>query len=143
LLFRRHPVILKYIERHSNHIGNADMARTQDLSKLNEEAINRLPLPEKGNRISYFPGAVLQGNRVPRGFGVRVTAGGAKSFIINYRIKGDEYRYTIGPYPDWSALRAVREPVAFVSGSTAAKIHLRIENASQRPNPFTGCSTSL
>jgi integrase len=103
------PSYLKYIGRHSNHIGSADMARTQQLSRLNEEAINRLPLPEKGNRISYFPGAVLQGNRVPRGFGVRVTAGGAKSFIINYRIKGDEYRYTIGSYPDWSALRAVRE----------------------------------
>ena len=40
---------------------------------------------------------------------MRVTAGGAKSFIINYRIKRDEYRYTIGSYPDWSALRAVRE----------------------------------
>jgi integrase len=38
-----------------------------------------------------------------------VTASGAKSFIINYRIKRDEYRYTIGSYPDWSALRAVRE----------------------------------
>jgi integrase len=85
------------------------MARTQHLIKLNEEAIKRLPLPEKGNRINYFPGAVLQGTQVPRGFGVRVTASGTKSFIINYRIKRDEYRYTIGSYPDWSALRAVRE----------------------------------
>ena len=85
------------------------MTRTQHLSKLNEEAIKRLPLPETGNRITYFPGAVLQGTQVPRGFGVRVTASGAKSFIINYRIKRDEYRYTIGSYPDWSALRAVRE----------------------------------
>jgi hypothetical protein len=85
------------------------MARTQDPVKLNEETIKRLPIPEKGNRITYFPAAVLQGAPVPRGFGVRVTANGAKSFIINYRVKREEYRYTIGPYPDWSALRAVRE----------------------------------
>ena len=84
------------------------MTRTQHL-KLNEETVKRLAIPEKGNRVTYFPGAVLQGTQVPRGFGVRVTAGGAKSFIINYRIKGDEYRCTIGSYPDWSALRAVRE----------------------------------
>src|SRR5205823_12063832 len=77
--------------------------------KLNEEIIKRLPIPEKGNRITYFPAAVLQGTQVPRGFGVRVTASGAKSFIMNYRIKREEYRYTIGPYPDWSALQAVRE----------------------------------
>ena len=99
----------EYIDRQSNHIGSADMARTQQLVKLNEETIKRLPVPEKGNRITYFPAAVLQGTRVPRGFGVRVTASGAKSFIMNYRIKRQEYRYTIGPYPDWSALLAVRE----------------------------------
>lgn len=99
----------EYIDRQSNHIGSADMARTQNPVRLNEETIKRLPIPEKGNRITYFPAAVLQGSQVPRGFGVRVTASGAKSFIINYRIKRDEYRYTIGSYPDWSALRAVRE----------------------------------
>jgi integrase len=77
--------------------------------KLNEEAIKGLPIPDAGNRITYFTGAVLQGAKVPRGFGVRVTASGAKSFIINYRIRAREYRYTIGAYPDWSALRAVHE----------------------------------
>src|SRR5271170_2196705 len=77
--------------------------------RLNEETIKQLPIPETGNRITYFAGAVLQGAQAPRGFGVRVTASGAKSFIINYRIKGRECRYTIGQHPDWSALRAVRE----------------------------------
>src|SRR5437868_176988 len=78
-------------------------------SKLNERLVNRLPVPQRGNKIFYFAGAVLQGARAPRGFGVRVTAGGTKSFVMNFRIKGREYRYTIGGFPDWSALRAVRE----------------------------------
>jgi integrase len=76
--------------------------------QLNEEIIKRLPAPEAGNRVVYFAGARLQGSQAPRGFGVRVTASGTKSFIINYRIRHREYRYTIGTYPDWSVLKAVR-----------------------------------
>jgi integrase len=99
---------LTYVGRHSHRISSADIVRTQAV-RLNEDTIKQLPVPEKGNRITYFAGAVLQGTPAPRGFGVRVTAAGAKSFIINYRLKGREYRYTIGAYPDWSAVRAVRE----------------------------------
>ena len=77
--------------------------------KLSEEAIKRLPIPSKGNRVTYFAGATIQGARAPRGFGVRVTAAGARSFILNYRLRGREYRYTIGGWPDWSALKAVRD----------------------------------
>jgi integrase len=56
-----------------------------------------------------FAGARIQGAQAPRGFGVRVTAAGAKSFVLNYRFGAKERRYTIGSWPDWSALRAVRE----------------------------------
>ena len=75
---------------------------------LNEEVVKALPVPEAGNRVTYFAGAALQGVKAPKGFGVRVTSGGARSFIINYRIKGREYRYTIGGFPDWSAVKAVK-----------------------------------
>jgi integrase len=75
---------------------------------LNEEAVKRLPVPAKGNRVTYFAGAVIQGAKAPRGFGVRVTAAGARAFVLNYRLRGREHRFTIGAWPDWSALRAVR-----------------------------------
>src|SRR3974390_1252959 len=79
------------------------------LAKLSEETIKRLPIPAAGNAITYFAGATIQGAKAPRGFGVRVTASGARAFILNYRLRGREHRYTIGAWPDWTALRAVRE----------------------------------
>jgi len=77
--------------------------------KLSEETIKRLPVPDAGNRITYFAGATIQGAKAPRGFGVRVTAAGARAFVLNYRLRGREHRFTIGAWPDWSALKAVRE----------------------------------
>jgi Arm DNA-binding domain len=77
--------------------------------KLSEESVKRLPVPDAGNRVTYFAGAVIQGAKTPRGFGVRVTAAGAKAFVLNYRLRGREYRFTIGAWPDWSVLKAVRE----------------------------------
>jgi integrase len=76
---------------------------------LSEETIKGLPTPAKGNSITYFAGAAIQGAKAPRGFGVRITASGARAFILNYRLRGREHRFTIGAWPDWSALKAVRE----------------------------------
>jgi integrase len=46
-----------------------------------------------------------------RGFGVRVSPSGARSFFLNYRspLDGRERRHTIGAYPTWSAPEARRE----------------------------------
>ena len=78
-------------------------------ASLSEETIKQLPAPAKGNSITYFAGATIQGAKAPRGFGVRVTASGARAFILNYRLRGREHRFTIGAWPDWSTLKAVRE----------------------------------
>jgi integrase len=86
----------------------ADM-RGVTIGKLSEETIKRLPVPAKGNHVTYFAGAAIQGAKAPRGFGVRVTAAGARAFVLNYRLRGREHRFTIGAWPDWSALKAVRE----------------------------------
>ncbi len=85
------------------------MSEPREKSKLNEDVIKSLTAPEAGNRIHYFPDATLQGKTAPRGFGVRVTAAGVKSFVLNYRVRGIERRFTIGRYPDWTVLDAVQE----------------------------------
>ena len=77
--------------------------------KLNEHVVGSLEAPDRGNRVYYFPDAMLQGVKAPRGFGVRVTAAGARSFVLNYRVAHRERRFTIGQWPDWTALTAVRE----------------------------------
>ena len=69
--------------------GNPTMAE-----KLTDKAIKSLPIPSSGNRITYDSGV--------RGFGVRTTSAGARSFVLNYRAGGRERRITIGSFPDWS-----------------------------------------
>ena len=107
--------------------------------KLNEETVKRLPVPDTGNRITYFAGATIQGARAPRGFGVRVTAAGARAFVLNYRLRGREHRFTIGAWPDWSALKAVRE---------ARNLRQRIDRgenpiADRAPSPATASIASI
>ncbi|AWN43813.1 tyrosine-type recombinase/integrase [Methylobacterium durans] len=70
-------------------------------SRITETLVKSLPSPERGNRITY--------DTELKGFGARVTAAGAKSFILNYRIAARERRYTIGSYPEWSATAARKE----------------------------------
>lgn len=77
--------------------------------QINEQVVKALPTPESGNKVHYFPDAILQGKRAPAGFGVRITSKGVRAFVLNYRIRGQEFRYTIGRYPTWSVLAAVNE----------------------------------
>jgi integrase len=71
--------------------------------KLTDTVMKRLPVPPKGNVLHYDP-------ELP-GFAARVTAAGARAFLLSYRFKGVERRDTIGDYPAWTtkAARAVAE----------------------------------
>ena len=64
-------------------------------SKFDDRFVRDLAPPPTGNRVHYDRG----GKEPVRGFGVRVTAAGAKSFVLNYTIAGRERRLTIGGYP--------------------------------------------
>lgn len=80
-------------------------------AKLNESAVENLPTPEKGSRIHYFPEAIVHGVQVPRGFGVRVTAAGVRSFVLRRRVRGPGHAdrtLTIGRWPDWKVPAAVQ-----------------------------------
>src|SRR5258707_15300481 len=68
--------------------------------RLTDQVVRQLPPPVKGNRIAYD-------SDVP-GFGLRVTAAGARSWILNYRRRADgvERRYTIGSWPPWAGAAA-------------------------------------
>ena len=77
--------------------------------KLSEETVKRLAVPEIGQPRHLFCRRHDPGAKAPRGFGVRVTAAGARAFVLNYRLRGREHRFTIGAWPDWSALKAVQE----------------------------------
>jgi integrase len=67
---------------------------------LDASVIKALRAPASGNRITFDDQVA--------GFGVRVTAAGARSFIFNYRVKGtgQQRRVTIGGFPNWTTVAA-------------------------------------
>jgi integrase len=76
--------------------------------RLDDTLVRNLPVPPKGNRIHY-DAPNRRGNDYTPGFGVRITAAGARSFVLNFYNKdGVERRKTIGPYSRWS-LAAARD----------------------------------
>jgi len=69
--------------------------------RLTKGHIERLLVPAKGQRF-------LRDTEL-KGFSVRITAGGSKSFCLEKRINGRSVRRTIGPYPDLSVEKARRQ----------------------------------
>ena len=72
--------------------------------RLTNALARTLPAPERDNRVTYDGG-----EDSIRGFGLRVTSTGTKSFVLNYTVGGRERRYTIGSYPAWSVALAREE----------------------------------
>ncbi|MBX3547734.1 MAG: tyrosine-type recombinase/integrase [Xanthobacteraceae bacterium] len=87
-------------------------------TRLTERIVSDLAVPERGNRITY-DAPNQRGGDWTAGFGVRVTASGHRSFILNYRTKtGRERRFTIGAPPAWTLEAARLE---------AAKLKARVD----------------
>lgn len=72
--------------------------------RLTDRLVRALPMPLSGNKIT-FDGEVA-------GFGARVTAAGARAFVLEYRCAGRNRRITIGSFPDWSTAAAREEAKA-------------------------------
>jgi integrase len=73
---------------------------------LNTKTVKELAPPASGSRITYDHSKTDDPTKTLPGFGVRVTATGAKAFVLNYRAAGQERRLTIGTFPSWSVARA-------------------------------------
>jgi integrase len=71
--------------------------------QINQRKVKALRPPARGNRVFY--------DDEISGFGVRITAAGVISFVLNYWIAGRERRYTIGRWPEWSADAARNEAI--------------------------------
>jgi integrase len=77
--------------------------------RLTDNQLRNLAPPVSGNKV-YYDAPNKRGNDWTPGFGLRVTAAGARSFILNYRTKdGVERRKTIGAYGTWTLLAARAE----------------------------------
>jgi integrase len=70
------------------------------MQQISEKIVGDLPTPAKGNKVHFFSGATLQGKKAPAGFGVRVTAGGTKSFVLFHRAEGRKYLETLGRWDE-------------------------------------------
>jgi integrase len=64
-------------------------------TNLTDQIAKRLPPPAHGYSIAW--------DAKVAGFGIRITAAGAKAFILNYRTRGGRARrFTIGSFPEWT-----------------------------------------
>jgi integrase len=71
-------------------------------NRLTDAEIKRLPVPAIGKIITWDAQVI--------GLGVRVTAAGHRSFVLDYRTRsGRRRRFTIGSFPDWSMAGAREE----------------------------------
>ena len=77
---------------------------------MRRKEIEKRPVRLTNKFVSNLTGAVMWWDDDPKatGFGIRSYPGGSKSFFIDYRLDGRQRRYTVGPYPRWSA-EAARE----------------------------------
>src|SRR5262245_63083275 len=71
--------------------------------RLTDTFVRRLEAPANSNRITY--------DSAVTGFGARVTAAGARSYVLTYVVRGSgrQRRYTIGGCDRWTATDARAE----------------------------------
>ncbi|MFN0263377.1 tyrosine-type recombinase/integrase [Tepidamorphus sp. 3E244] len=78
------------------------MTQLSQRKPLSDKQVRDLePHPQRNQQIVY--------DTQVTGFGIRITATGKKSFILNYHVNGRERRRTIGHYPAWSVAAARKQ----------------------------------
>ena len=78
------------------------LQRTKPKQHLTDAIVKRLAAPEQGYAVHR--------DAEVRGFAVRVTARGVRSFVLDYYTRGGRDRcYTIGQFPAWTTVAARRK----------------------------------
>lgn len=97
------------------------------MGKLSEAIIRAAEPPERGQRL------IFDDHRdAPRGFGLRITRAGGKSFVLRYTADGVERRKTLGEWPTWSLAAARQEAQALRRRIDRGEDVLEIERAARR-----------
>lgn len=91
---------------------------------LTNAVVEALPLPDKGQKLHWD-----SGKGSVSGFGVRVTANGAKSYIVQGRVNGKSVRYTIGPCDRLDSGKPVNVPKLTGAKCWTARIPIPSANA--------------
>jgi hypothetical protein len=88
--------------------------------------------------VAKLTGEVMWWDDDPKatGFGVRSYPGGGKSFFVDYRLNGRQRRYTLGPFPRWSA-EAAREEAKKLRKEIDRGIDLAGDKRARRTAPTT------
>jgi hypothetical protein len=119
-----------------------------DKTKLNETVMATLPVPAKGSKIHNFAGAMIQGSTAPRGFGVRVTKAGVRTFVLRYWLAGVEHlsrcdRGNCGCWPAPSHAGGCRREgpaadtrISRAGGKTGARVSAGQSRLHDRPRIF-------
>lgn len=68
------------------------------VDKLSDTSVRKALPPTRG-QLFFWDTEI-------KGFALRVTSGGAKSFVLDYRVDGRQRRITLGNYPDWTVQAA-------------------------------------
>ncbi len=74
------------------------------IAHITDALVKVLPVPERSAAVIYDDDL--------KGFGIRITPRGARSFVLTYRTRlGYQHRYTIGAYPAWKTAAARAEAI--------------------------------
>lgn len=97
--------------------------------KLTEKIITDFAPPATGRRIISD-----QHRDAPRGFALRVNAGGRRLFVLRYRAEGKDRLLTIGEHPTWSLAAARKKATEFRRGIDAGR-DILAERRTERGEP--------
>jgi integrase len=75
------------------------------MSKVSQQTVKQLLTQTPDRKVIVWDDEI-------RGFGVTLNPAGAISFVLNYRVRGKERRYTIGRHPEFTAAMAREEALA-------------------------------